>query len=395
MHGFLWQRLKLRRISLLAALGVLTACGSGDGFQDNNVGVLVPTFGSIQANVFTPICVQCHAGANAPYGLRLDGANSYALLVGVASGEEPAFLRVEPNDPDNSYLIKKLEGTAGTGERMPAGLPPLPQADIDTIRQWVTNGAPPDMPPVPPNDPIRVSSLAPLPGSAEPMLPAAIMAIFDRDLDASSVNVTTFLLDRSGGDGTFGDGNEVAIVPVSVTVPLVNPRSAVMDLTGVVSIEDTYRVTLVGTGPATILDLDSNRLDGEFAGAFPSGDGAAGGNFEALFEVAGIQPTLQSIQDNVFTPICAGCHSGAFPVLPGSMNLTSANASYANLVGVASEQVPALDRVAPNDPDNSYLIRKLENDPSIVGDQMPRFGPFLDQSTIDTIRLWITNGAAP
>jgi mono/diheme cytochrome c family protein len=182
-------------------------------------------------------------------------------------------------------------------------------------------------------------------------------------------------------------------MPVSATVPAANPSSAVLDLAGVVSVEDTYRVSLIGTGPATLLDLDNNALDGEFSGAFPSGDGVQGGNFEAQFEVAGIQPTLQSIQDNVFTPICSGCHTGpSGGMLPAGLDLTSLAMSFTGLVNTASSQVPALDRVTPNDPDDSYLIQKLEGT-AAVGARMPAFSPALDQATIDAIRDWISNGA--
>jgi hypothetical protein len=378
---------------LAAACLALGACGSGDGFQPAaGGGGLQATFDSIQANVFTPICEQCHSGAGAPFGLRLDAANSYALLVGIQSGQNSAFLRVEPNDPAASYLIRKLEGTAGTGERMPAGLPPLPQADIDVIRQWITDGALPGG--QVPAGPVRVTSLSPAPSSVANVLPSSITATFDRDANAPSVTTATFTLDRSGGDGTFGNGNDVAIAPSAVTVPLANPRTAVMQLAGVTSVTDTYRVTLVGTGPATILDLGGNALDGEFAGTFPSGNGTAGGNFQAQFQIAGTQPTLQSIQDTVFTPICSGCHTGGGANLPQSMNLTTVSASFTSLVNTQSVQVPALSRVAPSNPDDSYLIRKLEGGPNIVGDRMPRFGTPLDQPTINAIRLWITNGAA-
>ena len=74
------------------------------------------------------------------------------------------------------------------------------------------------------------------------------------------------------------------------------------------------------------------------------------------------------------------------------MNLSTANDSHAALVNVSSLQV-AQDRVEPGDPDNSYLIRKLEGDAGIVGSRMPQGGPFLDQATIDTIRQWINDGA--
>jgi len=370
----------------------LSGCGSGDGFPVGAAGPLVPQIGSIQANVFTPICEQCHSGATAPRGLRLDAANSFALLVGVPSGQEPGLLRVAPFAPDDSYIIQKLEGRAGTGERMPAGLPPLPQADIDVIRQWITNGALPDVPQS--TGPVRVTTLSPLPDSIESALPSSITAVFDRDPNATTVDVSSFRLVRSGGDGVFGDPSDVAIAPASVAVPAVSRSTAVMDLAGVPSVADHYRVTLAGTGASTILDLSGNVLDGEFAGLFPSGNGTAGGDFVAEFEVAGVQATLQSIQDEVFTPSCSGCHTGAGPNLPASMNLTTVNASFASLVGTASVQVPALQRVTAGNADDSYIVRKLEGSPSIVGDRMPRFGPYLPQTTIDVIRQWIDNGAA-
>jgi hypothetical protein len=381
----------------------LVSCGSGSGggggssLGGGGGGALQANFASIQANVFTPICVACHAGATAPLGLRLDSANSYALLVGVPSGEEPALQRVEPGDPNNSYLIQKLEGKAGTGARMPLNGTPLSQADINMIRQWITDGAL-ATPRPPPTAPIRVSSLAPLPGSIQAMPPTSIMAMLDRELDATSVDATTFTVVRSGGDGTFGDGNEVAIVPVSVTVPAANRLTAVLDMSTAPPVEDTYRVTLVGTGPATIRDLDSNALDGEFSGAFPSGDGTQGGNFVATFRVQGIQPTLQSIQTNVFTPLCSGCHSGVGAQLPGSMNLTSASASHANLVGVASVWTPTVQRVRAGDATNSFLIHKLEGTipggGAVPGQRMPLGGQPLTPATIATIRQWIDNGAA-
>jgi hypothetical protein len=395
------------KVMLILSLTVtLVACGSGGGGGGAPAGgsgggggggggpVLLPTFESIQDQVFDQLCIGCHIGASAPLGLRLDDANSYALLVGVASVQQPALLRVDPGDPDDSYLIRKLEGTATTGGRMPLGLTPLPAADIAVIRQWITDGAQPATGQVP-ADPIRVSSFQPLPGSTGPSLPTSVTAIFDRELAVPTVDATTFLVERSGGDGSFGDGNEVAIVPVSVTVPLANPMTAVFDMSTTPTVNDSYRVTLVGTGPATIQDLDNNSLDGEFLGTFPSGDGTAGGNFVADFEVAGIEPTLTSIQDNVFTPICSACHVGPQGgPLPGGMDLTSVAMSFAALVDVPSVQNGAIDLVEPGDPDNSYLIDKLEGTAAAPNNsQMPLFGTPLDQSTIDAIRQWITDGA--
>jgi hypothetical protein len=103
--------------------------------------------------------------------------------------------------------------------------------------------------------------------------------------------------------------------------------------------------------------------------------------------------TLTQIQAEVFSPVCSGCHSGPTGNnLPSGMNLSSAANSYSALVNVPSLQV-ALDRVEPGDPDGSYLIRKLEGEPDIMGSRMPQGGPFLGQATIDEIRQWIADGA--
>jgi hypothetical protein len=101
---------------------------------------------------------------------------------------------------------------------------------------------------------------------------------------------------------------------------------------------------------------------------------------------------FQSIQDNVFTPICTRCHSGAGA--PEGLQLDAAH-SYALLVGVPSAEVPSVLRVKPGDPTDSYLIQKLQNSSGIVGAQMPFGGPYLPQSTIDVIQQWISAGAPP
>jgi hypothetical protein len=91
--------------------------------------------------IFSENCVTCHAGGGAPEGLRLDVQNSYSNLVNVNSRQVPSLERVEPNDPNNSYLVQKLEGTAAVGDQMPRGQPPLPAAQINLIREWISAGA--------------------------------------------------------------------------------------------------------------------------------------------------------------------------------------------------------------------------------------------------------------
>jgi hypothetical protein len=199
---------------------------------------------------------------------------------------------------------------------MPAGLPALPQSDIDVIRQWITDGAQPSSSA---SGPIRITSLSPAPSSTVFALPGSITVGFNREVNAPSVTTASFTLRRAGVDGQLGTADDVTMTPASVTVPAANPRSAVMDLTGVASVLDSYRITLLGTGPAAILDLSGNALDGDPIQLLPSGDGIAGGDYTATFTVRR-RLDADSIQTNVFTPRCSGCHTGNGPTLPGAMN---------------------------------------------------------------------------
>lgn len=131
---------------------------------------------------------------------------------------------------------------------------------------------------------------------------------------------------------------------------------------------------------------------------------ACAGCDESLAELAGptpnLTPTFSSIQRDIFQaadssgrPSCAGCHnpngSGFRSV---GLDLGSADA-YGQLVGVASRQRAGVLRVVPGDPDNSYLIHKLEGRSSIVGVRMPQRGPFLSDGQMAIIRRWIDIGA--
>jgi hypothetical protein len=99
---------------------------------------------------------------------------------------------------------------------------------------------------------------------------------------------------------------------------------------------------------------------------------------------------FQSIQNNVFTPICSKCHIGAGA--PEGLQLDAAH-SYNLLVGVPSVEQPNLLRVKPSDPANSYMLHKIEGASGIVGGQMPLGETPLPQTTIAAISQWITNGA--
>jgi len=102
-------------------------------------------------------------------------------------------------------------------------------------------------------------------------------------------------------------------------------------------------------------------------------------------------PTLTQLKSSAFS-VCGGCHTGGGTSLPASMDLTPSHI-FASIVGVASVERPALQRVKPGDPNNSYVVQKLEGAATIAGARMPFGGPYLDQATIDQVRAWITAGA--
>lgn len=87
----------------------------------------------------------CHGGSSPAMGMNLSAGMAYANIVNVPSGELPSMDRIEPGQPDLSYLIHKIQGTqldvGGSGLQMPRGGTPLSQATIDLIRLWVTQGA--------------------------------------------------------------------------------------------------------------------------------------------------------------------------------------------------------------------------------------------------------------
>ncbi len=113
-----------------------------------------------------------------------------------------------------------------------------------------------------------------------------------------------------------------------------------------------------------------------------SGDGTVG---------TGLTPTLASIQANVFSESCVGCHTGGGA--SGGLRLDP-GFSAVNLINVASPRDASLIRVVPGNPNASFLIQKLEGTQSL-GDRMPQNGPYLPQSTINVVRQWIQDEALP
>lgn len=123
---------------------------------------------------------------------------------------------------------------------------------------------------------------------------------------------------------------------------------------------------------------------------------------ESLSDLTGptpdLEPTFSSIQQQIFSngdasgrPACTNCHNAVGSRFNG-LDLTAA-VSYNNLVNVASRFKAGAVRVIPGDPENSYLIHKLEGRSTIAGVRMPLNGPYLEAGQILVIRRWIETGA--
>ena len=253
---------------LCIASGLLEACvGSGSGLDANGnpiatdssspTAALTADFQSIQDNVFTPICTRCHSGANAPEGLQLDEAHSYALLVGVPSTEIPSTLRVKPGDPTDSYLIQKLENSSGiVGAQMPFGGPYLPQATIDVIQQWITNGAPPASSQS--DASFAVAATTPVDHSAVDSSVATIAIGFSRPPDRSVLNGALRLQHLSPVPGD---------IPLVVTQAIGNPSTVLLSPLAPLG-PGAYQVTVHGGQGNALTSIDGAVLPADYSFTF-------------------------------------------------------------------------------------------------------------------------------
>jgi hypothetical protein len=111
--------------------------------------------------IFTASCgPTCHVATTTQpptKPMNLQAGAAYANIVNVQAAETDTSTlldRIEPGDPEASYLIHKIQGThtaasvRGRGQRMPLACPVVtpPRAcltaeEIQLIRQWVVEGA--------------------------------------------------------------------------------------------------------------------------------------------------------------------------------------------------------------------------------------------------------------
>ncbi len=91
-----------------------------------------PSFTKDVLPIFARSCQNCHLGADAKGGLKLDSLDN--LRLGGSKGDI-----IVPGNPDQSRLVKYIDGRLMP--RMPLNGRPLPPAAIAAIRSWIQAGA--------------------------------------------------------------------------------------------------------------------------------------------------------------------------------------------------------------------------------------------------------------
>ncbi len=141
-----------RSIVYAVSLFAGAAC-AGDGSMvglmctGGGSGAATPALSADVQPILTASCAVsgCHTGSSPAQSMSLSAGQTFANTVNRAALEAPNLARVCPGNPDESYLVHKVQGTQGTvggsGARMPLGGQPLSQPQINTIRAWISAGA--------------------------------------------------------------------------------------------------------------------------------------------------------------------------------------------------------------------------------------------------------------
>ena len=142
----------MRRALFLMAVCVAAVAGACADFEAPEVimppDVLVanPSFANDIQPIFTARCAtsSCHNFATHQAGLILSPGYAYDRTVNVRATRRSGWKRIVPSKPDSSFLIQVLSSDTTKHpeiSRMPLGRPPLTDNQINTIVNWVAQGA--------------------------------------------------------------------------------------------------------------------------------------------------------------------------------------------------------------------------------------------------------------
>ncbi|TWU55726.1 DUF1549 domain-containing protein [Rubripirellula reticaptiva] len=140
--------------------------------------------------IFSRACLGCHQNAKQ--------LGSYVMtdFVSLIAGGETGNTAVVPGRPDESYLIDQIKIVDGHAEMPDEPFEPLSQVEIDTITQWISEGARNDLSE---NDAIPYSSENPPIYAAPPAMPSIDVSP-DGKLIAVAGYHEVVLIDGESGD---------------------------------------------------------------------------------------------------------------------------------------------------------------------------------------------------
>ena len=357
------------------------------------------------ADLFTGSCggAGCHTDGGQSGSLKLDPDVAAGELVGVAASGKPGAVRVVAGDAANSYLVQKM-----TGEfvpLMPLGAKdPLPDAEIDTVRNWINGLEPcdeggttdadagvaddtgaPDV--IEPTDegvpPIEVT----VPKAVEDLFQSSCaggfchvgqtaggMSLLPDDIVANTVNVKaggSELMRIAPGDPEsswlYQKTRNLAADGIGNPMPQGTDGLPEADLK---LVEDWINSIDENTGTPTDGDTDE-----------PPPDECTPLRDKYTVDYAAIK--------NLIQVRCAPCHIDGSD---GGLNMKGED-FIANTVNVKAGTDDKFFRINPGAPDKSYLVLKLKGE--AAGDRMPQSGEFYTDEEMKSLEEWIEDCASP
>lgn len=293
--------------------------------------------------IFSDRC-GCHNGGMPPKGLVLSAGNAFDNLVGVDSLEQPGTPRVDPGNAAGSWLVTKLKPAPPVGSQMPEG-GMLDADQVALIEAWIDAGAP-----------------------------------------------------EAGAFSCGGGGGGAGSVTIDPQGPVEVDIGETLDL-DVLVLDGNGDPVPMPTVKWKSSDEKTLYVDGKglLLGVLP-------GDVQVTAEVDGVVSPPLSVTVTLNDPPAAtfaevlailttrcGCHSGAMP--PAMMAFdTGADAVHTTLLSPSIQQ-PQLQRVAGDNPAQSYLFQKLTWTTPPTGAQMPKGNAPLEADKVQVILRWIIAGA--
>ena len=94
--------------------------------------------------IWTTYCTGCHGNS----GSMSLASSAWSTIVDTSSSQQSSYNRIEPGEPDNSYLYAKLKGVSGTNispnnnANMPKNNNTVTSTELAKLKTWIEEGAP-------------------------------------------------------------------------------------------------------------------------------------------------------------------------------------------------------------------------------------------------------------